>query len=477
MIAGRYTLLRELGRGASGAVWLAQDAVLGREVAMKRLSRGADEHAEARAWREARLAARLQHRHLVAVYDVVEDDAHLWLVLEYVAGTTLSRLITARGALSPDDAAALLAPLADGLRHAHASGIVHRDVKPSNVLIDVDRQPKLSDFGIARGLGHDLTLTQTGMVHGSPAYLAPEVASGGRANEASDVWSLGATLFQMLTGRPPYEDADGNVVAILYRVVHEPVPRTDRAGWLGPLLTGMLTRDPEQRWTLAQVQSFLAAGPPSALPIAAEAPRLMPSHTAQVPQTAIVTPAPAPAVRRRRSGAPLALVAAAAVLVVLIGIVVMLVHRGGSTTASDDGSAPESPLAVTSGDPSALPSTAASSPTGPSRPPSGATEQGVRDFVAAYLQTAPKDPARSLQMLTPAYRRESGGLRGYRGFWSNVVDIRRVTPVQATTTPPTATYTYTYRLRGHGLITETVTLELQYAGGRYRIDGATSVRH
>ena len=188
-----------------GAVWLAVDEVLDRQVALKRLGMmpGVDGDDLARAEREAQLAARLDHPHVVAVFNLVVDvdtDAR-WLVMEYVPGTTLAQLVREEGRLAPDDAAPLLWQAADALVAAHAAGIVHRDVKPSNILVDRRRRVKLTDFGIAR-VAADPSLTQTGLLTGSPAYLAPEVAAGQRGDEAVDVWALGATIYHVLAGRP-----------------------------------------------------------------------------------------------------------------------------------------------------------------------------------------------------------------------------------------------------------------------------------
>ena len=268
MIAGRYSLDREIGRGGMGAVWLGRDEVLGRPVALKRIGLlpGADRTDLARAEREARLSARLNHPHVVAVFDFVvdaDDDAR-WLVMEYVEGSTLAQLVRKRGRLSPDDAAPLLAQVADALVAAHAAGIVHRDVKPSNILVDPSRRVKLSDFGIAR-VTADPSLTQTGLVIGSPTYLAPEVATGGKGGEAGDVWSLGATLFFVLSGRPPYEAGD-NVLSALYQIVNEDPPRLADAGWMAPLLEATMVKDASRRWSMEQVRDFLASPDRAAVP-------------------------------------------------------------------------------------------------------------------------------------------------------------------------------------------------------------------
>ena len=183
MIAGRYTLEAEIGRGGMGAVWRGRDEVLRRTVALKKIgvAPGGITPDARRAEREAKLAAKLNHANVVAVFDLVEEtidgQSHQWLVMEYVEGTDLSELIRQRGRLSPDEAAPILAQVASALAAAHGAGIVHRDVKPSNILVTPDGQVKLSDFGIAR-TSTDPALTQTGLVTGSPAYLSPEVASG-----------------------------------------------------------------------------------------------------------------------------------------------------------------------------------------------------------------------------------------------------------------------------------------------------------
>jgi serine/threonine protein kinase len=238
---------------------LGRDELLGRQVALKRigLAPGEDHTDVARADREAQLSARLHHPHVVAVFDVVAepDTGERWLVMEYIDGTTLAELVRAGRPLPADRAASLLGQAADGLLAAHAAGITHRDVKPSNILVAADDQVKLTDFGIARRSA-DPSLTRTGLVTGSPAYIAPEVASGGRGDEAADVWSLGATAFHVLAGRPPY-DAGDHLLAMLYRIVNEEPPRLPEAGWAAPLLDATMVRDPAQRWSMEQVRDFL----------------------------------------------------------------------------------------------------------------------------------------------------------------------------------------------------------------------------
>ncbi|MGA8247217.1 MAG: serine/threonine-protein kinase, partial [Nocardioides sp.] len=315
MIAGRYQLDREIGRGGMGAVWLARDTVLRRDVALKRIGLipGATAPDLERAEREARLAARLNHPHVVGVFDLVAEGEETWLVMEYVEGVTLSALIKRDGALVPDEAAGLVRQAADALAAAHDAGIIHRDVKPSNMLVTPAGDVKLTDFGIARAEA-DASLTQTGLVTGSPAYLAPEVASGATATEASDVWSLGATLFHALAGHTPY-DVGENLMGALYRIVHEEPPRLDDAGWLAPVLEHTMTRDPADRWSMRQVRDFLEQGRDATIhpaPYGAvddEGTRLLQATRAErmavppvVADPALVVPAPGPSggARRRR---------------------------------------------------------------------------------------------------------------------------------------------------------------------------------
>jgi eukaryotic-like serine/threonine-protein kinase len=432
-----------------GTVWLGTDEVLGRPVALKRLG-APDSPAGARAEREARLAARLSHPHLVAVFDLAIDGENQWLVMEYVEGPTLAALVADRGPLTPDEAAPLIAQVADALAAAHEAGIVHRDVKPSNVLIDPEGQAKLTDFGVARSTEADATLTQTGFVTGSPAYLSPELASGGRVTPATDVWSLGATLFHALTGRPPYDVGD-NVVGALYRIVHEEPPRAENAGWLAPLLAGAMTRDPARRWTLDHVRAFLAGEPETAT-------QAMPTVAALAP----VAPPPARAGRARRLPRPpgprspwlwpaiAAVVVVAAIAIGLIASKVWVDHN--------------SPARAGAGTPSRTPS--------PS-PSTGPTEDGIRSFVSAYLSAASADPGRGFTMLTADYQRASGGLAGYERFWGKVTKVHDVTDIAPSLDPLEVSYRYTYTLRGTGKRTEEVHLDLVYDDGHYLISGGS----
>ena len=249
IIAGRYVVLRAVGRGGMGTVWLCRDELLGREVAVKQVGALPGESVPdlARALREARSSAALQHPHVVSVFDAVEADDHIWLVMEYVPGETLSQLIARDGRLDPERVAAIGAQVADGLAAAHRQGTVHRDVKPGNVLIAGDTA-KISDFGIARTHG-DEQLTRTGLVMGTPLYFSPELARGADPTPAADVWALGATLYAAVEGVPPIADR-GNAIATLAAIAETRPPHPEHAGFLTDAIGRMLDPDPESRWTM-----------------------------------------------------------------------------------------------------------------------------------------------------------------------------------------------------------------------------------
>src|SRR3954447_25518647 len=250
LVAGRYALSQVLGRGGMGTVWLATDRVLEREVALKEVTFSVDLTAEERAilrertLREARAAARLDHPHVTTVYDVVEEDGRPWLVMEHVAARSLQEILEEEGPLAPDAVARIGLDVLAALEAAHEAGIVHRDVKPANVLVDRAGGARLTDFGIAHATG-DSSLTTGGALIGSPSYMAPERANGETPGPAVDLWSLGATLYAAVEGRPPFDR--GEAMATLMAVVPEhPAPML-RAGPLEPVLIGLLTKDPARR--------------------------------------------------------------------------------------------------------------------------------------------------------------------------------------------------------------------------------------
>jgi serine/threonine protein kinase len=307
LVAGRYRLRSQLGGGGMGAVWLARDELLGREVAVKQVlvPVGIDaELAEANreaAMREGRIAARLSHPHAVSVYDMVLDDGQPWLVMEYLPSRSLAALLQDRGALPVQEVAQIGAQVADALTATHAAGVVHRDVKPGNILIGEgpgrDGLVKITDFGISRAVG-DVSLTQTGVVKGTPAFLAPEVAQGQSPDEASDVFSLGGTLYACLEGTPPFGLSD-NALQMLHRVAGGEFTPPRHAGVLTAPLLRMLATDPADRPTMTQVRdqlAELAAGPDrdvtEVLTARTPLPRTLPGLPARPRQTEVRSPAP-----------------------------------------------------------------------------------------------------------------------------------------------------------------------------------------
>lgn len=265
LVAGRYRLQSQIGGGGMGAVWLALDELLGRQVAVKQvLVSESDpvlaEQQRQRALREGRIAARLSHPHAISVYDVAQEGEVPWLVMEYLPSRSLAEVVSADGVLRVDQVAQIGAQVADALAATHAAGIVHRDVKPANVLIGrgerIEGLVKITDFGISHAHG-DVTLTQTGQITGTPAFLAPEVAQGAEMGEASDVFSLGATLYTCLEGQPPFGMED-NALAMLHKVAGGSIRPPVRAGSLSGPLTRMLAADPAERPTMAEVRDELA---------------------------------------------------------------------------------------------------------------------------------------------------------------------------------------------------------------------------
>lgn len=470
MIAGRYRLVREIARGGMGVVWLGTDEVLGRTVALKRIGMvpGATGPDVARATREARLAAALNHPHVVAIFDQVDDGDEHWLVMEYVEGATLADLVKREGPMPPDRAAPLLAQAADAVAAAHAAGIIHRDVKPSNLLVTSDGRVKITDFGIAR-MEADATLTQTGLVTGSPAYLAPEVASGRPATEASDVWSLGATLFHALAGRPPY-DMGGNLVAALYKIVHEEPPRLEGAGWLAPLLESTMVTDPADRWSMEQVRDYLKqgvtgvvdAGVTAVLPVGPDSPNRTgieaPVHPAVPPDEV----SPVPPSRAAPSWRP-------PLLAVLAGMALVMAIVLASSLTDDqpkDGGRLATPSQGTS--PSTPGESSGESPGQTADP--AATEQEMNAWVRNYLATVTSDTKSAWEMLTPAFQKVSRNYGSYQRFW-NTIASAEVADISADATAKTVTYTVDYVRTDGSRVSDTVTLRLRRSGDSWLIAG------
>jgi serine/threonine protein kinase len=280
LVGGKYRLIEVLGEGAIGVVWRAHDESLGRDVAIKeiRLPAGLDDEQvaalRARTLREARAAARLSHPGIVTVHEVVRDDGRPWIVMELVRGRTLARVLKEDGPLPPSRVAEIAAQILAALRAAHAAGVVHRDVKPSNVILDGDRTV-LTDFGVA-SLDGGTVLTETGAMLGTPSYMAPEQARGADATPASDLWSLGATMYAAVEGQPPF---DGETVAtVLVSLLTTDPPAPCRAGPLAPVIAGLLAKEPSMRMpadVLAAHLGRLAGGEPRSAqpPLSPQPPR------------------------------------------------------------------------------------------------------------------------------------------------------------------------------------------------------------
>jgi serine/threonine protein kinase len=450
LVAGRYRLRGRVGAGAMGVVWQAVDERLGREVALKQLvvPEGADPvEAAGRAAREGRIAARLQHPNAVTVHDVVEEDGRPVLVMEYLPARTLADKIAERGSLPAEQVMRVGAQIAGALAAAHMAGIVHRDVKPGNILLADDGTAKITDFGISRAVG-DVTVTKTGLLAGTPAFLAPEVALGREPGPASDVFSLGATLYAAVEGRPPFGDSD-NAIALLHTVAAGHYAPPTQAGPLTDVLVELLRADPSTRPTMAQAADRLRAvrparpaptrldlhpagpltapslgplsgpmsgpmsgpphgspsgpphGSPSGLPHGPSGPSRGPSSG--LPHGSLLTPPPGPA----RRGGLVALIAVAVTALIVFGVVLATKE---SNTAG--GTSPTTVTSVTSAAPTTL-----------------APEQ-LENVVADYYGLLPENPTRAWDLLGPGLQAQ--GRQQHEKSWGDIKDLTISTPPDAT---------------------------------------------
>ena len=348
LVGGRYRLLERIGSGGMGAVWRGVDEVLHRRVAVKEVVAPPELSPEERrllrerTLREARAAARLSSPHVVTVYDVVDEDNRPWIVMEWLEAPTLAQAIREHGALAPAEVARIGLSLVSALRAAHSAGVLHRDVKPSNVML-TDAGAVLTDFGIAASEG-DPALTTTGMLVGSPSFMPPERVRGEPASAASDLWSLGATLYAAVEGRPPFERQ--GQLPTLHAVVYEEPPTPVRAGGLGPVLLSLLAKDPALRPDSDELRVMLSdalaertpAPPPAPEPTNGYGVRYPEGERAQALPFLLAPDASAasdaPPVQQHRSWAPVAMVLAA--VLVLAGLatfalVTVLNDPAGST--------------------------------------------------------------------------------------------------------------------------------------------------
>ncbi|MFJ9519067.1 serine/threonine-protein kinase [Kitasatospora sp. NPDC101801] len=400
LLGGRYRLTGVLGRGGMGTVWRAEDEMLGRTVAVKelRMHDGVDEQDRhrlvVRTLREAKATARIRHTAAVTVFDVVEEDDRPWIVMELVGGRSLAEVIKEDGPLPPVRAAEIALEVLGVLGEAHELGILHRDVKPSNVLIGDDGRVVLTDFGIASVEG-DTSVTSTGMLVGAPSYISPERARGQKPGPPADLWSLGGTLYAMVEGRPPYDR--GSALATLTAVMTEPLAPPVCAGrLLTPLIEGLLEKDPALRVDAAAARVVLR--------------RVVAEGTVRAESTTEVAAIPKPAPSRRT------LLAVAAVLVVAVLVAGALMWQpwkkkgGGSADTAKtpavasgpaaSGGAAAAPAAASPGV-STAPSAAAPTPAAPPLPtpgqPAGYREvrspQGFSIKVPDWLKDAGIDGA------------------------------------------------------------------------------------
>lgn len=503
LIGNRYRVVRAIGRGGMGTVWLCTDEMLGREVAVKQVGLFFEESATdtARALREARNTAALNHPHVVAVFDVAEDGDSVWLVMEHVPSRTLSELIAAEGRLDPLRVARIGAQVADGLAAAHARGMIHRDVKPSNILVTEDDVAKIGDFGIARGRD-DPQLTQTGLVTGTPSYFSPELARGGDPGPETDVWALGATLYLAVEGRPAYTDK-GNALAVLQTIANEPAPPAEHAERLAEPLSRMMDRDPATRWLMADAAQVLrrVADEPvmwdtgtSALPAPGRTaePAAAPERAEPVEPTTASRAVPAAASSPpadRRSRVPVIIgVAAAVLLLAATAAGVALLGDGSGEPQANPGGPDQSTLAEPSPresadseapgtddvEPSPPPDTTA--PPETTAPPDPTVEApeptiGRAQFVDGYFDTVPADLDAGWQLLSPRMQAEVGR-DSFNGFWSQVAAVD-ADAVQAAEDAVDATVTYTYE--SGRVVRQQNQYELVPDGDGYLIDRETVV--
>ena len=297
LLGGRYRLVEPVGKGGMGQVWLGHDGVLEREVAVKGvllpdgLPGTQHDYLVARAMREAQAAARLHHPGIVGVYDAVQCDGVPWIVMEFISGPSLAQVITRDGPLPWERAAALGAHLADALAHAHAAGVIHRDLKPGNVLL-AESRTVLTDFGVARLLDATTQLTSTGKILGTPHYMPPEQIEGDAVQSAVDLWALGATLYHAVEGSPPFDRS--TLTAVLAAILTQPPPVAAHAGPLEPVIRSLLTKAPAQRPNAAALADQLSAlARPGPLPGRARSPRPAPSPAPPLsPGTVTLHPRP-----------------------------------------------------------------------------------------------------------------------------------------------------------------------------------------
>jgi eukaryotic-like serine/threonine-protein kinase len=426
-----------------GVVWKAEDERLGRIVAIKHLlvryalSDSTAEETRRRAMREARIAARLQHRNAIAMFDVVEHDDDPCLVMEFLPSRSLSAVLAERGTLTPQEVAEIGAQVASALAAAHAVGIVHRDIKPGNILLADNGTVKITDFGISKAVDDGTVTTQTGMA-GTPAYLAPEIARGEDPTLASDVFSLGSTLYHAVEGRPPFGN-NANPLALLHAVASGNVPPPRNAGPLAGPLTSLMRAEPTTRPSMKDAITALASvptgttapvptpatGPPTPpRPVAVlPSPPTNPTTTLPTTPTAAAPPRPAPPARTSRRTMLIVAIASVLVLAGVVTTILLINSPGGeddptrqagpnpTNSASPGGSEEEPPP---SSEPSAPPSEI------PASAPIGYSEGGQK--VIDYYNSFDNPNAR-WAMLSSNAQAQWGDQAAFNQYWSQYTNI------------------------------------------------------
>jgi serine/threonine protein kinase len=518
-IGGRYRLDRQIAAGGMGTVWQAWDEVLHRTVAVKKLHLQAGlspedrDVAVQRAMREARLTARLHHPNAVQVFDIVDEQGSPCLIMQYVPSRSLQDIVRENGPLPADEVARIGTQVAAALAAAHRAGIVHRDVKPGNILIAEDGTAKITDFGISHAFD-DVTLTSTGMVTGTPAYLAPEVARGATSDFASDVYSLGSTLYMAVEGRPPFGAEQGNPMAVLHRVASGESEPPTRSGPLTPVLQTMMSTDASGRPSMNDIANTLpdlhrlAAEDPAAssttqvitrerdqvraepAPVAHPDTRAFaapPRPSSPGPPPPVRRPPPAPPIpppdsrddRHRRSWLPIAAVAVVVAIAVVLGIVLLSSsgdsnnNAGGATSGQSSPSAPPTSSSKRASSSSASSSTQSSSASSTSASSSASTGTPTGPELAAavsnYFSYIPGNLDAGWAHLTPHFQKTKAKSRqSYDSYWKS---ISRVDVTNASgRAPDTASATLTYHYANGHVVTQHTTFRFVRQGGVLKID-------
>jgi serine/threonine protein kinase len=451
LVAGRYRLIEQVGSGAMGVVWKAQDERLGRTVAIKRLvaryaiGDGMTEETRRRAMREARIAARLQHRNAIALFDVAEHEGDPILVMEFLPSKSLSAVLEERGTLTPNEAAEIGAQVAEAIAAAHAVGIAHRDIKPGNILLAENGTVKITDFGISRALDDGTVTTQTGMLAGTPAYLAPEIARGDDPTRASDVFSLGSTLYHAVEGRPPF-GTNSNPLALLHAVASGKVPPPRNAGPLAPTLLSLMRVDPKERPSMQEAAAALASAattPPEGVPVVAARPvpktpprpvipaNPTPPRPVVTAQPTAALPKPASAPQQAGPSRKNLVIVGAVALVVLVGTlftVLMLTsddtpggtrQAGGGTGQNGTGTSQSQTKEPTDD----ATSTSPSDPGTSAPDPPGPIDYGQAGLMVIDYFGEPQNSAKRWAMLSQHAQALFGGRAAFDQYWAGFSDV------------------------------------------------------